>query len=114
MSAFVDRAAWAAVLGDARALCGVVAAGGAADRDSRALFAGAVIRLKAPFPVRHASAETAAAAFLGLARGFVAAGFPAALAGFLAAGAQCLEAMIEAETRAAFAHSCRAAGEDGA
>lgn len=106
-----ERKAWTELLAEAAVIASVVGGGGKMNRDDLARWGGACWRLKAAFPIPTANAQTCAKAFLLIARGFVPAGCPVASAAFLAAGAACLTAMLEAETRAAFQRSCRATGE---
>ncbi|MFZ5719222.1 MAG: hypothetical protein ACOY5Y_07110 [Pseudomonadota bacterium] len=107
------RRLWGEALAWARAAADAAARGEVMTATERALLAGSIVRLKGcEFPLRFASATAAAAAFGALARTFVEAGHPPALAGFLAAGAECLAAMLEADKRAAFDRSCRVVGED--
>lgn len=107
------RKAWLPLLADARAVAAVVGGGGVWGKLQAAPFAHRVITLRAPFPVRQVSARSLAEAFLIVARAFVANGHPPALARSLGALADDLGALIEAETRAAFAQSCRVTGEAG-
>lgn len=106
------RQAWRDLIDRAVAVANAVRGGVAIHRDERAIFAGLVIRPRAPFPLRHASAQNAAEAFLVLARGFVASGFPAETAAFLASGATCLDAMLVADGHARAAAGRRLLGEE--
>lgn len=110
-----DRLAWAEALSAARGFAELAADGRTGDRDGFSIMAGRVRRLKATrFPLRAFGAQAAAEAFLVLGRAFVAAGPPGivSLARGLAAVADDLIAMLDADTRAAFARSLRATGED--
>lgn len=89
-----DRRAWLLLLGKLREISTAVLTEQPVDRLEAASVAGLVIQMKAPFPLRYPSAGNAAEALLTLARGFVAAGWPRAMAGFVAAGVDCLDAML--------------------
>jgi len=123
-----ERAAWRGLLAQAAEAAQVVLEGGPRDRFATAQLARAVIEISpgldtrpsrhgpvrrgVAFPLKHVSAQNAAEAFLVLARGFVAAGWPAATARSLAALAADLDAMLTAAAHAEAAQSRRVAGGD--
>lgn len=105
------RMTWRELIVQASQLANRVREGGRVDKIEGAIFARRVIRPN-PFPLRQPSAQNAAEAFLVVARGFVASGWSESLAGFLAAGAACLDAMLTADGHARAAHSRRILGEE--
>ncbi len=114
MSPDEARRAWAELLARAIGMAAFAqtaeAAGRRVDKVEGAPFAGAVIRLRAPFPLRHASAQAAADAFLILAKASVTSGHPGWLAALMGEAARALSALLADETKAAFDRSCRAVG----
>jgi len=90
--------AWRQLFSLVRAHAATEAGGATIDKDAQILFAGRVVRLgKMPFPIRHASAQQASAAFHQLVRGYMTAARPdfrAALAAAAIATAECCETMI--------------------
>ncbi len=105
------RKAWVAVLRAGRVLATLAAGGGRVGAQNVLELRAQLVRLKAPFPLRFVSARAGAEAFLIAARAFVAAECAPALARSVAALAEDLTDMLDAETRAAFARSCRAVGD---
>lgn len=104
------RRIWLTTLAKAREICAAAVAGRPVDRLD-ALGFGGMVRTAPDFPLRAPSSQTAAAAFALLARSMVDAGQPAAIAGFVAAGAECLEKLLTADAHAQAAISRRMAGE---
>jgi hypothetical protein len=111
MSEATARAAWALLLGRAQAAAARALAGAAYSRITAAEFDGLLKRDPPPFPARSVSAANAAEAFLVLARGFAASFHPASTAPFLAAGAECLLALLDDEARAVAARTRVMLGE---
>lgn len=104
------RRAWLLLLAKARDVAAQAAAG-RIDRNDGAAFAGLLVRLNRAFPLGYASATAASAVFLQLARAFLECGWPASIAGFVAAGAECLEAMLIEDGHRHAAIARRQAGE---
>lgn len=110
------RQAWLILLRQA-CLHGEWAARGiGVERFTEQSFANLVITTgRVRFPLPHVSAQSAAEAFLVVARGFVAAAVPEnrqALADFMAAGARCLEQLLVLDGHAQASASRRRLGEE--
>lgn len=108
------RRAWLGLLALARDHAGRALRGEPIDAFEAGELRRALLRLKAPFPIRHVSAVELAAATLALARGFVAAGLPddrAALARALSEAAAHLESQLVAQGHALAQQSRRWAGD---
>lgn len=106
-----SRRAWLDLTALLGAIANRVREGAVISKVDGAPAARLVITFKADFPLDWVSAAEAAKAFLVLARGFVAAGYPVATAGFVAAGAECLERMLLDDSHAAAAESRRRMGD---
>jgi hypothetical protein len=108
------RRAWLTLLDLLRDHARRVLAGDAIDAFEAGGLQREVERMRAPFPLRHASAVWTATALLGLARAFVAAGLPedrAALARLVGAVAAYLDQQLVAQGHALAQASRRRAGD---
>lgn len=108
------RRNWLMFLSLCRDHCRRALEGVAVDKFEATQFAGFVVNLAAPFPVRLASADSAGRAALQLARALVVAtraGDREALARFLLPGLNYLDAVIEADTAERASLARRISGE---
>lgn len=109
------RRQWLMFLTISRDHCRRALEGQAVDKFEATQFAGFVLNLAAPFPVRIASADTAARAALQLARGLVTATREQereGLARFLLAGLNYLDGVIDEDNRGRAAFARRISGEN--
>lgn len=105
------RRAWLLLLSKGRGLANRVRDGEGPDRIERAEFAGLVIRHRAALPLPILSARAGAEALLALLKGFVEAGYPPAMAGFVLAGIDFVEAALIAHGHAQAEADRRRIGE---